>query len=105
MSYVNPANGGWAMPTIATWMQLLPKGFATTPYRSTDGAVFVAVEGTGKTPGRRQVLRWGPHDVFVVPSWHAGTATRAQTKRCCSASPTASVQEKLGFFREQRGNA
>ncbi len=27
MKYVNPVNGDYAMPTMATFMQLLPKGF------------------------------------------------------------------------------
>jgi Na+/proline symporter len=27
MKYINPVTGGWAMPTISTCMQLLPKGF------------------------------------------------------------------------------
>src|SRR5437870_4157817 len=41
LRYVNPATGDFAMPTMATFMQLLPKGFATAPYRSTDGTVYV----------------------------------------------------------------
>ena len=27
LQYTNPVTGGWAMPTIGTFMQLLPKGF------------------------------------------------------------------------------
>ena len=49
MKFINPVNGGWAMPTISTWMQLLPKGFKTSPYRSTDSAVFTVVQGRGKS--------------------------------------------------------
>src|SRR5579885_1684631 len=45
LRYVNPASGESAMPTIGTFIQLLPAGFAGLPYRSTDGTVFVAVEG------------------------------------------------------------
>ena len=56
MRYVNPASGDYAMPTIGTFIQLLPKGFATGPYRSTDGTVYVAVEGIGREPGRRPGL-------------------------------------------------
>ena len=69
LRYVNPANGDFAMPTIGAFIQLLPKGFATRPYRSTDGTVFVAVEGAGESRVGDQVLRWEPRDVFVVPSW------------------------------------
>src|ERR1700716_3359099 len=41
MRYVNPTDGGWAMPTMATMIRLLQKGFATRAYRSSDSAVFV----------------------------------------------------------------
>ena len=37
LRYVNPQDGGWAMPTIATWLTHVPKGFETKPMRSTDG--------------------------------------------------------------------
>ena len=64
LQYTNPVDGGYAMPTIATFMQLLPKGTTTTPYRSTDGTVYSAVEGTGRTvvrtPGRRPHAGVGP---------------------------------------------
>ncbi|MCB1997890.1 MAG: cupin domain-containing protein, partial [Rhodoferax sp.] len=40
MRYVNPVDGGWAMPTMATMVRLLPAGFATQPYRSSDSMVF-----------------------------------------------------------------
>src|SRR5690242_15527200 len=69
LRYVNPATGDYAMPTMATFMQLLPKGFAGAPYRSTDGTVYVCVEGSGETRIGDQAFAWGPRDVFVVPSW------------------------------------
>ena len=53
LRYVNPATGDFAMPTIGTFIQLLPAGFASAPYRATDGTVFVCVEGEGETVGRR----------------------------------------------------
>src|SRR3989304_3357019 len=34
MKYVNPANGGWAMPTMSAWMQLIPRGYRTASHRS-----------------------------------------------------------------------
>ena len=70
LRYVNPASGESAMPTIGAFMQLLPAGFATAPYRSTDGTVFVAVEGEGETVIGDTTFRWKPRDIFVVPSWH-----------------------------------
>jgi mannose-6-phosphate isomerase-like protein (cupin superfamily) len=69
MRYTNPTTGDYAMPTMGTFIQLLPKGFKTSRYRSTDATVFVAVEGTGRTQIDDQLLEWGANDIFVVPSW------------------------------------
>lgn len=104
LRYVNPATGESAMPTIGTFLQLLPAGFNTQPYRSTDGTVYVAIEGEGETRVGDTVLRWEPRDIFVVPSWlpHAHHAAREAVLFSFSDRP---VQEKLGLWREARGNA
>jgi gentisate 1,2-dioxygenase len=104
MKYINPVHGGWAMPTIATSMQLLPKGFKTMPYRATDSTVFVVVEGTGASTINGQRLEWGPHDIFVAPSWMFQEHEASEDAVLFSFSDRV-VQEKLDFFREQRGNA
>jgi gentisate 1,2-dioxygenase len=104
MKFVNPIDGGWAMPTISTWMSLLPKGFKSMPYRSTDGVVFVCVEGTGKTRIGDKLFEWGPHDVWTVPSWQYYEHEASSDAVVFSFSDRVS-QEKLDFFREQRGNA
>jgi len=101
---VNPASGEFAMPTIATFVQLLPASFASLPYRATDGTVFVCVEGKGETRVDGTVLPWGPHDIFVVPSWASHTHHAAEESVLFSFSDRA-VQEKLGLWREARGNA
>src|SRR5712675_577315 len=104
LRYVNPASGEFAMPTIATFVQLLPAGFASQPYRSTDGTVFVVVEGTGETRIGDTVFAWEPHDIFVVPSWMTHTH-RAQSETVLFSFSDRVVQEKLGLWREARGNA
>ena len=48
MRYANPLNGGYVYPTIAVFIQWLPKGFSGQTYRSTDGTVFTVVEGSGR---------------------------------------------------------
>lgn len=107
MRYVNPATGDSAMPAIGAFIQLLPRGFAGLPYRSTDAAVYVCVEGSGETRlnGRDgdTVLRWRPRDIFVVPGWtsHAHHAAEEAVLFSFSDRP---VQEKLGLWREARGN-
>lgn len=103
MRYVNPVDGGWAMPTIGTCLQLLPKGFTTAPYRATDATVFVGVEGSGRTRIGTETFEWGPRDVFVVPSWHE-VVHEADADAVLFSYSDRPVQEKLGLFRERRGN-
>ena len=103
LRYVNPATGDYAMPTIATFMQFLPKGFATSPYRSSDGTVFVCVEGKGESRIGDQTFSWGPRDIFVVPSW-ARTTHRAEDETVLFSFSDRPVQDKLGLWREDRGN-
>ena len=69
MRYTNPVTGDHAMPTMGTFIQLLPKGFKTARYRSTDATIFVAMEGRGRTRIGEETFDWGPKDIFVVPSW------------------------------------
>ena len=103
LRYTNPIDGGWAMPTIGTFMQLLPARFATRAHRSTDATVFALVEGRGRTRVGDRTLEWGPRDVFVVPawSWHTHEADEESVLFSFSNRP---AQEKLGLFREERGN-
>lgn len=105
MKYSNPLNGGYPMTTIAAFIQLLPKGFATAPYRSTDGTIFVAVEGTGRTRiGHDFVVDWKPRDIFVVPSWKRVVHESADDAVLFSFSDRP-VQEALRLFREERLHA
>jgi gentisate 1,2-dioxygenase len=101
MRYINPLDGGWAMPTIATCMQFLPAGFKTQPYRATDSTVFVGVEGKGRTTIGGETFEWGPRDVVVVPSWVPYTIEADADAFVFSYSDRA-AQEKLGFWREEK---
>ncbi|MEM8656433.1 MAG: gentisate 1,2-dioxygenase [Pseudomonadota bacterium] len=102
LRYANPVDGGWAMPTIGTCLQLMPKGFTSAPYRATDATVFVGVEGRGRTRIRDTLVEWGPRDVFVVPSWHE-VRHEADDDAVLFSYSDRPVQEKLGLFREYRG--
>jgi gentisate 1,2-dioxygenase len=103
MRYINPLDGGSAMPTLSTAMQLLPHGFKTQTYRCTSGSVFVIVEGSGSVRIGERRFGWSPHDVFVVPSWHPFELEAAAEAVIFSFSDQV-VQEKLGLFRERRGD-
>lgn len=69
MQYTNPVTGGWAMPTMGQFMQLMPKGYKGKDYRSTDSTVYAVVEGKGRCIVNGETLSYGPKDVFVCPSW------------------------------------
>jgi gentisate 1,2-dioxygenase len=101
MRYANPTDGGWAMPTMATMIRLLPSGFGTSPYRSSDGTVFIVVEGRGELRAGGQRFELAPHDVAVVPGWTPYTLDAATDLVLFSYSDRV-AQEKLGLFREQR---
>jgi gentisate 1,2-dioxygenase len=104
MRYVNPVDGGWAMPTIAPFLQLLPKGFTTAVYRSTDATVFVPTEGRGRSTIDGQVFEWGPKDIFVVPSWK-WVSHEADDEAVLFSYSDRVAQQKLGLFKEDRGNS
>ena len=104
MRYANPLTGDHAMPTMATFIQSLPKGFRTNRYRSTDAAVFVAMEGTGRTRVGDTTLEWGPKDIFVVPSWRP-VVHEADGECVLFSFSDRALQEKIGIWREARGNA
>ncbi len=73
MEYIDPTTGGPAIPTISTFIQLLPKGFTTASYRSTDGAVFAVAEGRGSLTigagNAAKQFRYVERDTFAVPCW------------------------------------
>lgn len=104
MKYINPLNGGWAMPTMSTWLQLLPKDFKSAPYRSTDSAVFAVVEGRGRSAIGGESFDWGPHDIFVAPSWMAHTHEASEDAVLFIYSDRV-IQEKLDLWRESRAKA
>jgi gentisate 1,2-dioxygenase len=105
MRYANPETGGYAMATMGAFMQLLPAGFHTEGYRSTDATIFVPMEGKGRSHiGESFTVEWGPRDVFVVPSWHR-VRHEADDESVLFSFSDRPIQEVLGLFREDRGNA
>lgn len=101
-AYTNPLTGGDVLPTMSAWMQLLPAGFRTAPYRSTDATVLVPIEGRGRTTVDGEVFEWGPRDVVVVPSWCRVEHEADQESVVFSYSDRA-AQRALGLWREEPG--
>jgi gentisate 1,2-dioxygenase len=100
MRYVNPVTGGWAMPTLGTFLQLLPAGFRGQAHRSTDGTVCHCVEGHGSVRIGEETFEFGPRDVFVAPSWQL-RALAADSEVVLFGYSDRPVQEALGLLREE----
>jgi gentisate 1,2-dioxygenase len=97
---VDPATGGYPMPTLGAFLQLLPRGFAGAPYRHTDATVFCAVEGHGRTRVGDTTFAWGPRDIFVTPSWEAIAHETSEEAVLFSMSDRP-AQQALGLWREE----
>lgn len=88
MKYANPVTGGHVLPTISSFIQLLPKGFVGSPYRSTESTVATVVEGRGRARVGDQIYTFAPNDVFVLPNW-TWASLEADETLSSSATPIA----------------
>lgn len=100
LRYANPLNGGHTLPTIGSFMQLLPEGFQSRRWRSTDARVFVVVEGHCKFEVGDDEWVCEERDVMVVPNWTFHRLSADQDAVVFSYSDCA-LQEKLGLWREE----
>ena len=100
LEYRNAKTGGPPLPTIGAYLQLLPKGFEGRAYRSTDATIFCAVEGHGMSRIGEKTFKWGPRDIFVVPSWHAVSHQTGEDAVLFSFSDRP-AQKALGIWREE----
>jgi gentisate 1,2-dioxygenase len=106
MQYIDPTTGGPAIPTIATFLQLVPQGFSTDAYTTTASSIVAVVAGRGRAligrgDGARE-LRYAPRDLLVVPSWQPLVLHADEESVLFSASDEA-AQHALGIWRERRG--
>ena len=99
--YSNPVTGGHVMSTMGAWLAMFPKGFKGKDYQSTDGMIFVCVEGHGSTKVDDKVLEWGPNDVFVIPPWKRYAHNCPEQTVLFSISDRP-AQEALGIWREKK---
>ena len=102
LEFTNPADGGAVMPTISAHVRLLPAGFTSRPRASTDGTIFVVVEGSGTARVDDRDIPLEVRDTVVVPSWRE-IVLRADTDLVLFGYSDRTAQEKLGLFRELRG--
>ena len=101
LRYANPVDGGWAMPTMSTWMTHVKAGWETTPIRSTDSMVMAVAEGEASITIGDTTYDVGPRDVVAIPGWQ-WRKIRAKSDCFLFFFSDRVVHEKLGFFREER---
>jgi gentisate 1,2-dioxygenase len=100
LRYAHPLTGGTPMPTMGTYLQLLPKGFRGKGARATDGTVYSVVEGHGTAEIAGQRLTFARKDTFVVPSW-ATLRLEAEEDAVLFSYSDRPVQEAISIHREQ----
>jgi gentisate 1,2-dioxygenase len=101
LRFINPTTGATPIPTIGTYVQLLPERFHGRPYRSTDGRVFCCIEGSGRIETDDWSFEFSARDVFVVPSW-TSYRLRAVEEAVLFSFSDRPVQQALGLWREER---
>jgi gentisate 1,2-dioxygenase len=101
LQYINPVTGGYPMPTMAAFLQLLPSGFRGRLSRSTDSTIYSVAEGRGRTRVGTSTFSWAPRDIFVAPSWVPVSHEVDEDAVLFSFSDRA-AQKALGLWREEK---
>ena len=102
VEYVDPTDGASVMQTMAFRCQMLDAGMITLPQRRMSSAMYVVLEGEGKTEINGATLEWKRNDVFAIPSWSwyrhcAGTSGEAILY---SVSDEVAAR-KLGYYQRE----
>jgi gentisate 1,2-dioxygenase len=100
LEFLNPANGGSIMPTISAHVRLFPAGFESRDRRSTDGTIFVVVEGRGTAVVEGEEITLDSRDILVVPSWTT-SRFRARDQLVLFGYSDKACQQKLSLYREE----
>jgi len=100
LEFMNPINGGPIMATISAHVRLLPEGFESKPRRSTDGTIFVVVEGTGEAVIAGETIALKPRDIVVAPSWKS-VVFKAASQLVLFGYSDKACQEKLNLYKEE----
>lgn len=96
--------GGAVGKSMSIFTQLLRKGEETLAHRHTGATIYFVAEGRGETEIEGKTYAWGPHDVFVVPSWHWHRHASKGGEAVLHSISDASLLAKLGLLREQSQN-
>ncbi|USG64334.1 cupin domain-containing protein [Brevibacillus ruminantium] len=100
VEYINPSNGQTANPTIAAWMQKLPKGFHSKAHRHTSSTIYQVYKGSGYTVIDGVRFDWSQGDYFVVPNWAMHEHVASEDSYLFSVSDLP-IMERFDVQREE----
>jgi gentisate 1,2-dioxygenase len=100
LRYSNPLDGSHPFKTMAAFMQLLPEGFVSKSYRTTENTVFNMAYGSCLVKLKEKTIELKAHDVLVIPSWETFSFEAQKESMIFSFSDRA-AQQALGFLREE----
>ena len=103
LDYRHP-DGRPAMATLGASLTLLPGGFSGRPYKSTDGAVAVLVEGRVEAQAGGETFALRPGDILALPGWTPYRFKALQESVMFSFCDQPAHQA-LGLWREWRSEA
>jgi gentisate 1,2-dioxygenase len=103
LEYVNPVTGGPSLSTMASFLQKLKPGQKTEAHRHSVSAVYLAVEGHGRTVIEGKAYEWSPGDVFALPTWcwHAHENLSTSADAILFSFNDAPVMKAFQWEREQ----
>ena len=87
---------------MGAYLALFPKGFKGKDYQSTDGTIFVCVEGHGSTKVGDKELELGPERRVRDPAVAALFAQRGRAESVLFSISDQPAQEALGIWREKK---
>lgn len=103
LRYINPATGGFTLPTMSCETQLLRAGERTKFHRHTSTALYHVFKGHGRTAVGEGHLEWEKGDSFVIPlwQWHCHE-NRSQEESVLFSITDRPIMEALELYREER---
>ncbi|MDX0312528.1 gentisate 1,2-dioxygenase [Sinorhizobium meliloti] len=101
MEFTNPYTAGSVLPTISAFVQRIPAGMSTKRVWSTDGTVWVCVEGGGRMLVSDTQYDLKPRDIIVAPSWQP-VNFEATSELVLFAYSDKAAQERLDLWQERR---
>lgn len=99
--YTNPLDGGPVMPTMDCYAWRISRGQETARYRSTANAVYLAVEGEGRSRIGNESFTWRKHDVFTAPHWNFVSHSAQSSDAHLFLFTDREVLRRVGLLREE----